>query len=421
MRLALIIGASLILAPSLFAQTIALDVATSKGLTAPLKQALSAKGTPLKLKAKSLDENWRRFRPGNAIQADLGKIDPDEYSVDASFVTRNETLKVGGKTYLIAYRDGFAFLGLSQIEAFRLRAVEDRLETSDGYVRLFSEQTLQLCLLDVAAIGDLIGKRAFDAKIDLIQLPNPDESEESIEKRAQLRGDAVNQRVTSDLRQIGLALAMSAENYDQEMPPMRSAQSMAEIKRASGVEPTAPEFDDFHTAQQALLPYAKVAEIFAHPITREIYRPNVNVSRRPFFLLDPADRVIAFYEASPAKDGRRAVLYLDGHVKRELETYWPTIRAASDAIAPPFRNAKRIVKAEVKPDMWVLVPKIKTALGANRAMRGSAIDVDGIGDLNQIILRGTTSSKAQKTLAESTAKKNAPGVRIINQLVIKSN
>jgi prepilin-type processing-associated H-X9-DG protein len=37
--------------------------------------------------------------------------------------------------------------------------------------------------------------------------------------------------------------------------------------------------------------------------------------------------MVAFYEAAPATDGRRAVLYLDGHVTRVAETDW---RASSE-------------------------------------------------------------------------------------------
>jgi prepilin-type processing-associated H-X9-DG protein len=39
--------------------------------------------------------------------------------------------------------------------------------------------------------------------------------------------------------------------------------------------------------------------------------------------------MVAFFEPAPAADGRRAVLYLDGHVTRVSETDWPRIRQAS--------------------------------------------------------------------------------------------
>jgi prepilin-type processing-associated H-X9-DG protein len=40
-------------------------------------------------------------------------------------------------------------------------------------------------------------------------------------------------------------------------------------------------------------------------------------------------QVVAFYEASPAPDGTRAVLFLDGHVQVIPETEWPRLKRAS--------------------------------------------------------------------------------------------
>ena len=70
-------------------------------------------------------------------------------------------------------------------------------------------------------------------------------------------------------------------------------------------------------------------------------------------------------------------------------------------------------------DAMTYTPKIKTALGANAAMKGSNINVDTLGSKDSIALRGTVVSSAQKTLAENIAKQNAKGFKIINQLVVK--
>lgn len=70
-------------------------------------------------------------------------------------------------------------------------------------------------------------------------------------------------------------------------------------------------------------------------------------------------------------------------------------------------------------DAMTYTPKIKTALGANAAMKGSNVNVDTLGSKDSIALHGTVTSKAQKTLAENIAKQNAKGFKIINQLVVK--
>ena len=64
----------------------------------------------------------------------------------------------------------------------------------------------------------------------------------------------------------------------------------------------------------------------------------------------------------------------------------------------------------------VLTPKIKTALGNNAAMKGSNINVDTLPDKTTIALRGTVTSAAQMKMAESMAKKMAPGYKVANQL-----
>lgn len=65
-------------------------------------------------------------------------------------------------------------------------------------------------------------------------------------------------------------------------------------------------------------------------------------------------------------------------------------------------------------------PKIKTALGANAALKGSNINVTTTGANNSISLTGSVKSAAQKTMAGAIAKKNAPGYTINNQLKVGS-
>ncbi len=360
-RAALLLGAGLWFATPIWAQNTALNAAADNAATAPLRQALNAEKTPLRLSASALDASWRRFRPNAALRdtviASSGYADTtDETAVAYSFVTRGETLAVGAETFLISYRGQFDFeqmpVDLQEDLRIELEQTGLGIETSDGYARLLSSQVLQLCLLNVRNLGDLTDVRAFDSKSDLIKVLSRTERE-SLEKRAaeqvtaeraQLDPQQANQRVVSDLKQVGLAMSMYIQDYDEKVPPMRSSQSMADIKKYAKREWDSPKLA---TAQQVLGPYVKSYEIFAHPTTREIYRPNLNVSGRSLAsLYASSPRVITFYEATPAPDGTRAVLYLDGHVRRERETDWPAIRAASDKIAPPLQFGKRVLSAK---------------------------------------------------------------------------
>ena len=531
-RATLLLGAGLSFATPVWAQNAAFDAAATNAATAPLQAALADENMPLTLSAKQLNSSWRRFKISKSLDSNF-RVTPEanEEGASYSYLTRGETIKVGDETFLVAYRtrhsanadyDAIENIGAADEDYadvatnasdsnFYPPNFDENAVTPDGYLRLLSTQTLSLCLLNVRTIGDLGDIRAFDAKTDLIKVVTAADRErqnqQALAERANLSGVAVNQQVDSDLKQIGLAMLMYIQDYDEKLPPMRSVQRMADIKNEfnTGWSNAKPS-----KVQPLLGPYLKSVEIFAHPTTREIYRPNINVSGRTLASLDTApEQVITFYEASPAPDGTRAVLYLDGHVKRERETDWPAIRAASDAIAPPFNAGKIIVNgnptsatvtlydaaamaymlrrgrdnkgrkqtvylsnvthrvyyrdAQTHQAIWLsspmgttangitipanqaqefrefqgyngqpfgrtfgdnsanaafVTPKVKTALGANAALRGSQINVDTTSDNKTVVLRGTVTSNAQKTLAEAIAQKYAPGFRVVNQLVV---
>jgi hypothetical protein len=133
----------------------------------------------------------------------------------------------------------------------------------------------------------------------------------------------------SPLKQIGLAVMMYAQDYDEVLPPMENA---ATVKRL-------------------LLPYVRRNEaVFVHPLTQKLFQPNPTLSRRPLcsVSVDPKTgtlrppvletrcidmgelaQVVAFYEGSPAPDGTRAGLFLDGHVQVIPETEWPRLKRTS--------------------------------------------------------------------------------------------
>ena len=367
-RAALLLSAGLSFATPIWAQNAALNAAADNAATAPLQAALSDEKTPLSLATSALDASWRRFKIGKSLDSNFKAMDKDhEETDDYSYFTRGETLKVGDETFLMAYRTHYDpdsdadteatkslyseysdYADLMNAEAYTLPSIAGNPATTDGYLRIFSTQTLNLCLLNARNLEGLGDIRAFEVKTDLIQVVTAADREraqqQALAERASLTGEAVNSRVVSDLQQVGLAMSMYIQDYDEKAPPMRSSQSMADIRKYAKRGWDSPKLA---TAQQVLGPYVKSYEIFAHPTTREIYRPNLNVSGRSLAgLYESSPRVVTFYEATPAPDGTRAVLYLDGHVRRERETDWPAIRAASDKIAPPLQFGKRASSAK---------------------------------------------------------------------------
>jgi len=69
-------------------------------------------------------------------------------------------------------------------------------------------------------------------------------------------------------------------------------------------------------------------------------------------------------------------------------------------------------------DAAVNTPKIKSALGASAALKGSNIDVDTQGSKDTVTLKGTVRNAAQSKAAATIAKQNAPNYKIVNQLKI---
>ena len=91
------------------------------------------------------------------------------------------------------------------------------------------------------------------------------------------------------------------------------------------------------------------------------------------------------------------------------------MEGASTAVANTAQSAGSAIAGA--GDALIYTPKIKTALGAEKAMTGSKIDVDTLADKKEIALRGTVTSSAQMKMAAAIAKKNAPAdYTITNQL-----
>lgn len=323
-RNVLLCGAVFSLVSPALAQNAALNSASSAALTSPLETAIHNDSTPLSIQANALTADWRRFQPAIPAGADfvtalkVGVLDQSN-AVNYQFVTRGQTLQVNGEIFLIAYRGKIDFEKIFGLLKNSSDESLQKWEVGDGYLRLLATQNLLLCLINVRTSTSLNDFRAFDPKTDTI----------SPAQLQVLEEENTNAQVVSHLKQLGVALKSYSMDYDGILPPMRSAQSMAQIE-------TPIDSTRLPTVQQAIYPYVKTPEIFTHPTTHQIYRPNLNLSRRNVENVRNPAQIVAFYEASPAPDGRRAVLYLDGHVARENENEWAKIRALSDQFAPPL-------------------------------------------------------------------------------------
>jgi prepilin-type processing-associated H-X9-DG protein len=69
--------------------------------------------------------------------------------------------------------------------------------------------------------------------------------------------------------------------------------------------------------------------VFVHPKTGEPYQPNPSLSGKQWQGPNASDAA-AVYEAKPAEDGTRAVLFGDGHVERVTEARWLELKKTSN-------------------------------------------------------------------------------------------
>lgn len=308
------------------------QTAVAQGVASELTAALSGSAVPQSIKVTELDATWRSFSP-NAEQSDLYvRLSHMRAPQSAAYYTRGETLRAGRETYLIAYRQTPVPVTLADMRRMMMAdddgdGVPDSRQNGDGKLR--PDAVLNLSLLNLRTLGNLDDLRAFDPAKDVMTA-----AEAKAKATPQDTQGSVN-----NLRQIGLALMQYTQDYDEKLPPMRSAQSQAQMAAPPG---------RLVTVQQALQPYVRSTKIFSHPTTREIYRPNPALSGVNMSEIQNSARTVAFWERSPAGDGRRAVLYLDGHVRRERETEWPQILARSNRLVPPRNLMPRKRRSKMK-------------------------------------------------------------------------
>jgi hypothetical protein len=117
----------------------------------------------------------------------------------------------------------------------------------------------------------------------------------------------VNAASLDRLRQLGEAISRYLQDHDEQMPPLK----------------------DVATMRKALLPYVKDGSVLVHPGTHEPYRPNPALSRVSLASIAVPFKTVLLYEARPAADGTRGVLFSDGHASRVPEAEWPQLKRGS--------------------------------------------------------------------------------------------
>ncbi len=201
-------------------------------------------------------------------------------------------MTVGGEVYLIAYHQ-------KNTVDYAALLKNGNLDNPPPAPKPTPDTALSLCLLNLRSVGSLNDIQAFSLQAALNPPPPP-------------APDPIPAS-TSNLKQIGLALLQYTQDYDEVLPPMKSAA----------------------VTKAAIYPYVKSDAVFQEPPTNVAYQPNTSLSHRKLASFqDPASMVV-YYEPTLQSDRLRAVLFLDGHVKRLADADWQRVKSASHVPSPP--------------------------------------------------------------------------------------
>ncbi|MBI3922616.1 MAG: hypothetical protein HY318_14430 [Armatimonadetes bacterium] len=266
------------------------------GQTVDLKEVLAGKIFPLSVKLKDLNAEWRRVKAGGMYDtSSLMMMYGLMQGSTLSHYTKGDTVTIGSETYLVTYRPPTKDARLAAMMRGEIPR-EQRLPE-----KLTPETGLSLSLLNLKTTGSLNDVAPFNMQEEIAAQNG------LLGIIAEQTAKPVNASSDSNLKQLGLALIMYANDYDDVLPPMKEAA----------------------TVKKALLPYIRTESIFVHPGTHEPYQPNPILSRKKLAHIKFPASMVALYEASPAADGTRGLLFLDGHVARIPETEWPQHKQAS--------------------------------------------------------------------------------------------
>lgn len=263
---------------------------------------------------KDLDSSWRRVTvrlsqtspPSSPMALSMSALSGgDQPKV---YYTRGRTVEWAGRTFLVACRppdkplNPAAFQGLERPDQ-----IIDALVPAPK-----PDDPLETALIPLDAIAGIESVQPFDlqqATHDRAGLSSPTMTLAAIlfPVFAQARVTARETSSVSNLRQIATAAMMYTQDWDEVLPPMKDAA----------------------TAKKALMPYCKNEAMFIDPRTNEPYHVNVAASRKHVATVDSPAQFVLFYEATPGRDGKRAVAFLDGHVKRITEQEWETAKRKS--------------------------------------------------------------------------------------------
>jgi prepilin-type processing-associated H-X9-DG protein len=261
---------------------------------ANLQELLSGKPVPLALKLKDLDGSWRRTRVSSSDSNALLGMYAELMGGGGGgvYYTKGETVVLDGLTYIIAYQH--LLKPVDTVALFR-GGQPPELEP------LTPESPLALALIQLRTAGTLGDIRPFNLDDEIAEGTNIQKAVQESNSRA------ANYSSVSNLKQIGLGLAMYADEHNNKLPDMSTPQSL----------------------KKALTSFITNEKVFLQSKTGKPYQPNPSFTAQPWQGPNASTDVLV-YEADPSEGGNRTVLFGDGHVERVDATRWQELKKTSN-------------------------------------------------------------------------------------------
>lgn len=258
------------------------------------KNVMSGSVVPLTIKARDLDASWRSFTVSEGN--DLKSVMLGAYGLSGSnaLYSRGDEISVAGETYLVAYRLKTPPMNMAAMNTASNVGMMMRDMT------LKPDSTLQLSLLNVRMTSAFNEMQTFDPAVFNANSPMNTVFGEA-------RKNALNASSSSNLKQLVLGVMQYIQDNDENFPLM---QSMYQLKKA-------------------VYPYIKSEQVFKQPSNDKFYVPNSALSKKSLASLMSPSTFAAIYEADFGSDGKRAVAFADGHVKRVTPAEWAQIKKDS--------------------------------------------------------------------------------------------
>lgn len=295
MRRMLVILAALAALPAL-----AQSPPDSGAASVTLPNVLGGKVFPLSRTLKSLDETWFRVNIASAADATgatsgmMGALLGGSANV---VYTRGDLISVGGETFIVGYHEASGG-GLAALMRAEMGGSKNPEPAEPK--KLTADTELLLTVLNLRNVGSFSDMRTFDLEKELADAKTPDLADTIYGRAAE---SAKQASAASNLKQIGTAVLMYTDDYDGRLPRLKDAE----------------------TVKKAIMPYVKADAVFNDPANGEPFVPNAHYSAKPLSSVPSPSEAVLFYQKTPASDGGREVLFVDGHVKKVDAREWQTL------------------------------------------------------------------------------------------------